>query len=73
MDVVIAFAVFLGLHGGVPHSWHIFIIAALAAGWAAFIIAAMRRGCLLRSLMRVSAGGVKDSLIVVGILLISAC
>jgi NhaC family Na+:H+ antiporter len=44
MDVVIAFAVFPRGHGGLPHSWHIFIIAAIIVGWAAFVIAAMRRG-----------------------------
>jgi NhaC family Na+:H+ antiporter len=69
MDVVVSFAVFLGAMAACL-ILKISIIAALAAGWAAFMLAAMRRGCRFGALMRVCAGGVKDSLIVVGILLI---
>jgi NhaC family Na+:H+ antiporter len=69
MDVIIAFAVFLGsmaacLIAGIS------IIPGIIVGWAAFVIASMRRGVPLRSLMKVSASGVKDSLIVVLILLL---
>ncbi len=69
MDVVIAFAVFLGAMAGCL-VLGFSIIPALIVGWAAFILAAHHRGVSFRQLMKVSVSGVKDSLIVVLILLL---
>ena len=69
MDVLASFLIFLAAMA-VCLVFKINIIAALIAGWAVFMTDAMRRGCSFKSLMRVSADGIKDSLIVVGILLI---
>ncbi len=69
MDVLASFLIFLAAMA-VCLVFKINIIAALIAGWAVFMADAMRRGCSFKSLMRVSADGIKDSLIVVGILLI---
>lgn len=69
MDVVIAFVVFLGSMAGCL-ILNVSILPALLIGWTAFIITAHRRGASLRQLMKVSISGVKDSLIVVLILLL---
>lgn len=69
METIAAFAVFLGsmaacLIAGIS------IIPGIIAGWAAFVLAAHRRGASFRDLLKVSASGVRDSLIVVLILLL---
>ena len=46
------------------------ILAGLAVGWAVFALASLRRGSRFADVLRASGNGVKDSLIVVSILLI---
>jgi NhaC family Na+:H+ antiporter len=69
MDVLIAFAVFLGSMAACLISG-ISMVPAIILGWCAFVCASVHRGVGLGKLMKVSAAGVRDSLIVVLILLL---
>ena len=69
MDVLLAFTVFLGSMG-LCLALGVSILPALLIGWLVFTAAARRRGVPLRQLMKASVSGVKDSLIVVLILLL---
>ncbi len=69
MDIVIAFVIFLGAMALCLIFSHP-VLLSLVIGWLAFMAASMHRGCRLRELLRVSLEGIKESLIVVEILLI---
>ncbi len=67
MDLIIAFVIFiLAMLASILA--HVTMVAALLAGYICFIAVALRRGNKLTALLRLSAGGLKDAMTVVGIL-----
>ena len=69
MEVLISFIIFLAAMVACL-IFKISILAGLAVGWAVFALASLRRGSRFADVLRASGNGVKDSLIVVSILLI---
>ena len=69
MDIIIAFAAFLGsmaLCLALDQS----VLISLVIGWLGFLGAAMHRGCKLKALLRVSFEEIREALVVMEIMLI---